>query len=101
MRQLIDKLNYYTKLYDEGKSAISDTEWDKMYFELQEKERETGIIYPDSPTQSISYQVVNKLEKVEHNHRMLSLAKTKDKAEVASFLGEKDYIAMAIMHLLG
>jgi len=97
MRQLIDKLNYYTKLYDEGRSTISDAEWDRMYFELQNKEKETGIIYPDSPTQSISYEVVNKLQKVEHNHKMLSLAKTKDKHEVESFLGDKRYVTMAKM----
>ena len=30
MRELIDKLNYYTKLYDEGKSRISDKDWDDM-----------------------------------------------------------------------
>ena len=34
IRNLIDKLNYYTKLYDEGKPEISDQEWDDMYFEL-------------------------------------------------------------------
>ena len=38
MRELIDKLNYYTKLYDEGKSPISDKEWDDMYFHLEELE---------------------------------------------------------------
>ena len=32
MRELIDKLNYYTRLYDEGHPAISDKEWDDMYF---------------------------------------------------------------------
>jgi NAD-dependent DNA ligase len=32
MRELIDKLNYYTKLYDEGNPAISDKEWDDIYF---------------------------------------------------------------------
>ena len=27
MRELIDKLNYHTKLYDAGKPEISDREW--------------------------------------------------------------------------
>ena len=28
IRKLIDELNYYTKLYDEGKQEISNKEWD-------------------------------------------------------------------------
>jgi len=97
IRELIDKLNYYTKLYDEGNPAISDEEWDKMYFELKELEKETGLIYPDSPTQIVSYDVVNSLKKVEHNHKMLSLDKTKDIDEIQRFLGNKEFIAMAKM----
>ena len=32
MRDLVEKLNHYTKLYDEGNPAITDKEWDDMYF---------------------------------------------------------------------
>ena len=39
IRPLIDKLNYYTKMYDEGHPEISDREWDDMYFQLQSAER--------------------------------------------------------------
>lgn len=94
---LVNKLNYYTKKYDEGKPEISDQDWDDMYFELQKLERETGFYHSDSPTQKIDYQIVNKLEKVEHNHPMLSLDKTKDIKVIESFVGNKDYIAMAKM----
>ena len=94
---LIQKLNYYTKKYDEGKPEISDEEWDNMYFQLQELENETGIYYEDSPTQRVNYQVVNELKKVTHNHPMLSLDKTKDLNAVRSFLGNEDYICMAKM----
>lgn len=97
IRELIDKLNYYTKKYDEGKPEISDQEWDDMYFELQRLENEYHTYCEDSPTQGIDYQVVNKLEKVEHNHPMLSLDKTKDIDVISSFVGNKDYIAMAKM----
>lgn len=95
IRKLIDKLNYYTVKYDEGKPEISDQEWDDMYFELQNLENESGLYYPDSPTQNIIYQTVNKLEKVEHNHPMLSLDKTKDIEVIKAFLGNKRWIAMA------
>ena len=68
-----------------------------MYFELQRMEQETGIYYPDSPTQSVNYQVVNELEKVEHNHPMLSLDKTKSLEAIDSFVNGKNFICMGKM----
>ena len=97
MRDLIEKLNYYTKLYDEGKSPISDKEWDDMYFHLEKLEEETGISLGNSPTIHVDYQVVNQLKKVKHNHPMLSLDKTKSEDEVVEFLAGHDGIAMAKM----
>ena len=97
MRELVEKLNYYTKLYDEGNPAISDKEWDNMYFELQELENEFGVILSNSPTVKINYTVKNSLEKVEHNHPMLSLQKTKSEEEVVNFLKGYDAISMAKM----
>ena len=97
IRELINKINYYTKLYDEGKPEISDKEWDNLYFKLVALESKTGIYFEDSPIQRISYQVVNKLNKVEHSHPMLSLDKTKDINDIKSFIGSKNYIAMAKM----
>jgi DNA ligase (NAD+) len=97
IKELVEKLNYYTKIYDEGRPEISDKEWDDMYFELQKIERESGIYLEDSPTQRVNYQVVNKLNKVEHSHPMLSLDKTKDIDIINSFIGNKDYIVMAKM----
>lgn len=97
IRDLIYKLNYHTKKYDEGNPEISDKEWDDMYFELQGLENWTGLYFEDSPTQKIHFQEVSKLNKVEHNHPMLSLAKTKEISEVESFLGDKAYICMGKM----
>ena len=97
IQELVDKLNYYTKLYDEGRPTISDKEYDDMYFQLQKLENETGIYLQDSPTQKINYQVVNQLNKVKHNHLMLSLDKTKSIDDIEAFVGNKEYIAMAKM----
>ncbi len=94
MKDLINKLNYYTELYDKGEPAISDEAWDNMYFRLKDLEDKYQIYLDDSPTSSISFTVVNELEKVKHNHLMLSLNKTKDIDEIKSFLKKKDYIAM-------
>ena len=97
MQELVDKLNHYTKAYDEGHPEISDQEWDDLYFQLQKFENYTGLYLDDSPTQRINYQVVNKLAKVEHNHPMLSLDKTKSIDDVKAFIGNKNYIIMGKM----
>ena len=95
MAALVRKLNEATKQYDLGKPIMSDKEWDDLYFKLEEMERESGIVLANSPTQTINYQVVNKLEKVTHTHPMLSLDKTKDIEAIKAFIGQKKYIAMA------
>lgn len=93
IRELINYLNERTKEYDEGCPTISDAEWDNKYFELKQLEEVYHIYYPDSPTQSIQYQVVNSLKKVTHNHDMLSLDKTKSLDEIKDFLGKEAFIA--------
>lgn len=97
MQELIEYLNYHTKLYDEGKPDITDAQWDEKYFELQKMERVTGVYLPNSPTQKITYQVVNDLKKAQHNHPMLSLAKTKSLEELNAFVKDKYYIIMGKM----
>ena len=97
IRDLIDTLNLYTKYYDEGNPKISDTEWDNLYFKLVALENKYNVYFEDSPTQRINYQVVNKLNKAEHSHPMLSLDKTKSIDVIKSFVGNKKYIAMAKM----
>ena len=97
IRNLIDELNRLTKLYDEGCPEINDKEWDNLYFKLQEMEKETGIIYPDSPTQNIHFEKVSELKKIKHNHPMLSLDKTKDIKIIESFLKGKNWVIMAKM----
>lgn len=97
MLHLIRKLNQATIAYDEGAPIISDKEWDDMYFKLVDLEKETGEILPNSPVHSIPFEVVSELKKVEHNHPMLSLDKTKDLTVVESFIKGHDWIAMAKM----
>ena len=97
IRSLIDELNRLTKLYDEGNPKVSDKEWDDLYFKLKQMEEETGIIYPDSPTQNIYFEKVSELKKVRHNHPMLSLDKTKDFDDIKTFLDGFKWIAMAKM----
>lgn len=94
---LVNYLNDCTKAYDEGKPLITDKEWDDLYFQLEQLEKEAGLILSNSPTQSISFEVVNELQKVEHDHKMLSLEKTKSADEVLTFCKGKQILAMCKM----
>lgn len=80
----IDLLNKATKAYDEGHPIMSDKEWDSLYFSIKEQ----------ADNQGIDYQVVSELKKVEHNHPMLSLDKTKDIEVLKSFIGDREYVVM-------
>lgn len=97
INSLVEKLNNYTKLYDEGNPTISDKEWDSLYFELQRLEKESGIYLPCSPTQKVNYIYNDELRKVAHTHAMLSLDKTKDIGEIKSFCKGRPIICMGKM----
>ena len=94
IKELIETLNYNTKLYDEGHPTMTDEEWDKLYFELCGLELESGMYFGDSPTQKVNYQIVNELNKVKHNHPMLSLQKTQSIDDIVDFIGKKEPIIM-------
>ena len=94
IKELISKLNEYTKAYDKGQPKISDKEYDDLYFELEQLEQISGITYPNSPTQKINFETVSELNKVRHNHPMLSLDKTKNVDELRSFVKGQNWCAM-------
>lgn len=95
--ELVKELNKRTREYDEGHPTITDREWDDLYFDAKKKELENKIALKESPTQSISYDVVNELNKITHEHLMLSLPKTKDIEEIKHFIGQTPYIIMSKM----
>lgn len=88
-KSLIQELNNATKAYDEGHPIMDDKSWDELYYKIEAYEQQHGFALPESPTQSISYEVVNELKKVEHSSPMLSLAKTKSIGELNEFIGDK------------
>ena len=96
IREIIDYLNARTAEYNAGNPTISDEEWDARYFQLQELEEKTGHRFPDSPTQHIEYQIMDKLNKFTHKIPMRSLAKTKSVEEVDKYFGD-DYVGMVKM----
>ena len=76
--------------YAEDVEIMSNLEYDKLYDELVQLEKETGIILAGSPTQTVGYEAVEELPKETHEKPMLSLAKTKDREELRAWLGDKE-----------
>lgn len=78
MRELVDKLNQAREVYyNTDTEMMSNKQYDDMYDTLLELEKVTGIVFPDSPTQTVGAEVVSKLTKVEHEYPALSLDKRK------------------------
>ena len=98
IKELVDILNQHRYLYyNESRPVISDFEYDNLFDELKKLEEETGLIYATSPTQTVGYEVKFSLNKVKHNHPMLSLDKTKNTSDVVKFLDGRDGVVMAKM----
>ena len=83
--------------YNTGDTIMEDREYDSLLEELRSLEQETGFVMMASPTHKVGYEVKSELQKVTHNHPMLSLAKTKDWNEFIIYFGSKDVIGMLKM----
>ena len=85
MEQLVRELNEASDAYYNGRGErMTDYEWDARFDELKRLEQETGTTLPDSPTQKVSEDSITG-QKEEHEFAALSLAKTKQSAELVKW----------------
>ena len=85
MEQLVRELNEASDAYYNGRGErMTDYEWDARFDELKRLEEETGTTLPDSPTQKVSEDAITG-QKEEHEYAALSLAKTKQPAELVKW----------------
>lgn len=90
IKELISILNKAGKAYYQMDTEIMpNQEYDRLYDELVELEKESGVILANSPTQRVGYTVLSNLKKVKHDSPILSLDKTKETGKLKSFLGQK------------
>lgn len=92
MKALIKTLNEAADAYYNGasESTLTDEQFDRMMYHLNSLEQDTGIIFSDSPTHNVGAKVVDSINKVEHNHLMLSLDKCHSAQELIDFAGDDD-----------
>ena len=90
MKEKIELLNRAAKAYyQENREIMSNYEYDKLYDELAELEKETGMVLSNSPTVRVGYELLTALPKERHEKPMLSLDKTKDVEALRSWLGSR------------
>ncbi|WP_305766952.1 NAD-dependent DNA ligase LigA [Candidatus Epulonipiscium viviparus] len=85
---LLDKANFAYE--QEDTEIMSNLEYDKLVVELEELEKELGIIYGNSVTQKIGHTVSNELVTKSHDTSILSLDKTKKIDILQNFLGNEE-----------
>lgn len=91
MKELAEKLNEAAEAYYARDCEImSNYEYDALYDELAALEEETGVVLAGSPTVKVGYEAVEELPKERHERPMLSLAKTKSRGELQSWLDGKE-----------
>lgn len=83
MKELVDLLNDYSNAYYFSDTPkVSDAEFDSLMEELEELEKESGILLPDSPTHRVGGEVSAAFVPHAHIERLWSLDKVKTAAEL-------------------
>lgn len=94
MQELCDKINKASVAYYVNDNPImSDKQWDALYNQLLEMEKQTGIILPNSPSQKVGGDALDKFEKVKHIARLYSLDKAQSLGEIEDWLSRNLNIA--------
>lgn len=85
-RELCDILNRWAyEYYVLDNPSVSDREYDKLYDELRLLERESGVVYPDSPTRRVGGEPIKGFERHAHIARLYSLDKAVSEDELSAF----------------
>lgn len=89
MKELVEKLNRYAKLYyEEDAPTVSDAEYDALYDELRALEESEGYSLKNSPTHRVGGAPQKKFAESRHLLRLYSLDKCKSTAELAEWYGK-------------
>jgi DNA ligase (NAD+) len=90
MKELVGLLNEAGKAYyQENREIMSNYEYDSLYDQLVDLEKETGTVLSNSPTIHVGYEILSELSKERHDEQMLSLDKTKDVLSLKDWLGSQ------------
>ncbi len=86
MKELCKILNKWAyEYYVLDAPTVSDREYDKLYDELRELERESGVVLKESPTRRVGGEPVKGFQKHTHISRLYSLDKAVTDDELSAF----------------
>ncbi len=87
IRELRGEIRKHDRLYyEEAAPVISDREYDRLYRELVDLEKQfPDLVTPDSPTQRVGGKPLEAFAQIQHRVPMLSLDNTYSEEEVANF----------------
>ena len=95
VRALTAQLNRYRyEYYSLNAPTVSDEVYDRLFDELKTLEQELGIRMGNSPTQTVGWPAVEKLQKTIHTIPLLSMDKTKRVEDLCSFMGDRKVMLM-------
>lgn len=95
LRVLTAQLNQYRyEYYSLNAPTVGDDVYDRLFDELSRLEQDLGVKMGNSPTQTVGWPSVNKLEKTTHTIPLLSLDKTKRVEDLCSFVGDQCVMLM-------
>ncbi len=89
MKFLIEEINKHNyNYYVLDNPTISDKEYDKLYYELVDLEKELGVVLPASPTQRVGGEILDKFQKHRHEVRLYSMNKVRDFDDLGKFMSD-------------
>ena len=93
MNELIIRLSEASEAYYGYDDPImTDHQYNALYDELEQLEKQTGIVLSNSPTQKVQGVVIDSLKKVQFVEPMLSADKTKNIDKIIAFAGGHEII---------
>ncbi len=91
MKALIKEINKHNyNYYTLDAPTISDSEYDKLYYELVDLEKETGVILPSSPSQRVGGQILEGFAKKKHEVNLYSLNKVRDFEDLENWCNDME-----------
>ena len=89
MEWLVSEINKHNKnYYVYDNPTISDAEYDALYYELVDLEKELGFSLPNTPTSRVGDFVLEGFKKHKHEVNLYSLNKVKDYEDLSKWISD-------------
>lgn len=86
MKKIVQTLNDWAyRYYVLDNPVVTDAKYDELYRKLEDMERETGVVLPDSPTLRVGGEVLKGFDQHTHLKRLYSLDKAQSYEELADW----------------